>query len=729
MPPRKRLGQLLTELGVIDEHQLQSALGHQKQWGGKLGAILVQKGFCSEDEVVSALTRHLGMPRVKLAEAKIDPRAQKCVTKQIAEKLHVFPYEISGAGRSEVVTIAMSDPTDLSAVDQLAFHTGKRIKPMLAGEGEVLSAIQLHYGGVEEKKEPTDKFGHAKAAAAPAAGAFPRRIEPQESGAPQPRPSPYIPPPIPAGRPGPPPQELEEIEPDEVMAGPADSAPARAVELPEDDGQDLGLEPIAAHVQGDAIAGQEEIAGEGSADDAVEGFVPATPGEGAVQAEGWESQPSAEAPAETPAEVGWESQPAAAAAEGWADASPAEGWAQPQETLPVEAQSDWAEVAAAGEAKPAAGGWGEELPADAILQAPEEQPAEEEPPAATEEAGATSEAAPVGAGDFDEPLPIEEDFESAPAEPPAAEESAPAQEMSTDDTPASEGQPLEDAAPEPTGAPWSEEPGVMEAPAGDETEALPPGEAEAPDAWAASEDPLAAPADDMPAWGDVPREGWADHATDDSATQEFANPSEAAQAAAESASAEAAAESAAIEAPPEWQGTSEEMAPAAEPSADEYAPAAPATESVGPEEAEAQLALAAEIAAAEAAQAESPQEEQPQFAEEQDATQLEGWVAPAEEPEPQGAGWMGEALEATAPLSRADLGALSSIGVDPNDGASALRLLAALVRVLNRHQLIDPEELAAEIRESRARGAGEVQEGENDLTAEPGAAATEPAET
>jgi MSHA biogenesis protein MshE len=54
MPPRKRLGQLLTELGVIDEHQLQSALGHQKQWGGKLGAILVQKGFCSEDQMVSA---------------------------------------------------------------------------------------------------------------------------------------------------------------------------------------------------------------------------------------------------------------------------------------------------------------------------------------------------------------------------------------------------------------------------------------------------------------------------------------------------------------------------------------------------------------------------------------------------------------------------------------------------------------------------------------------------
>src|SRR5690242_13418827 len=108
MPPRKRLGQLLTELGVVDEHQLQSALGHQKQWGGKLGNILVQKGFCQEPQIVSALSKHLGMPMVSLATAKIDPRAMKFVSRQIAEKLHVFAYEVSGSGRAEVVTIAMS---------------------------------------------------------------------------------------------------------------------------------------------------------------------------------------------------------------------------------------------------------------------------------------------------------------------------------------------------------------------------------------------------------------------------------------------------------------------------------------------------------------------------------------------------------------------------------------------------------------------------------------------
>src|SRR3989442_2878598 len=145
MPPRKRLGQLLTELKVIDEHQLQSALGHEKQWGGKLGVILVQKGFCREAQMVSALSQHLAMPAVRLSEVKIDPRAVKTVSRSVAERLHVFAYEVTGSGRSEVITIAMSDPTDLSAVDQLAFHTGKRIKPMLAGDSEVINAIQRHY--------------------------------------------------------------------------------------------------------------------------------------------------------------------------------------------------------------------------------------------------------------------------------------------------------------------------------------------------------------------------------------------------------------------------------------------------------------------------------------------------------------------------------------------------------------------------------------------------------
>jgi hypothetical protein len=73
--------------------------------------------------------------------------------------------------------------------------------------------------------------------------------------------------------------------------------------------------------------------------------------------------------------------------------------------------------------------------------------------------------------------------------------------------------------------------------------------------------------------------------------------------------------------------------------------------------------------------------------------------------EDQDRGWIGEALEGSTPLSPADLGTLASIGVDPGDGVGALRLLAVLIRILNRNQLIEPDDLREEIRESRAQGA------------------------
>jgi hypothetical protein len=122
---------------------------------------------------------------------------------------------------------------------------------MLAGDGEIVSAIHAHYGGGDEKKEPTDKVARpgAPQAAAPGQGApagsvagFPRRIDPPAAAVPaagSTRPASYVPPPIPASKPAAPAQKLEEIEPDEVMAPPAATAPAvpASLDLPEDDGQ------------------------------------------------------------------------------------------------------------------------------------------------------------------------------------------------------------------------------------------------------------------------------------------------------------------------------------------------------------------------------------------------------------------------------------------------------------------------------------------------------------
>lgn len=639
MPPRKRLGQLLTELGVIDEHQLQSALGHQKQWGGKLGAVLVQKGFCKEPDVVSALSRHLGMPSVKLAEAKIDARAVKLVSRQIADKLHVFPYDISGSGRSEVVTIAMSDPTDLSAVDQLAFHTGRRIKPMLAGDSEIVSAIQAHYG--EEKKPAAQGPSAAPARVptpapppaaqpAPAQADFPKRVAPPPpAGGGLLTPAggtPYIPPPIPkaASRPA---QKLDEIEPDESMAVPAPAAP---LDLPQDDGQEMPLEPIAAHSQfGDQVAGREEVEGSGNASDSVDGLVSASvahAGAEAAQMEGLEpvaahsQEPGAESEwgAEATAGDAWTAEPVPPAVPegaGWGDEPVSSAVAAPQEWIAAEGHGEGWDAPS----RPAAE---EELPIDAIMGDAQQQDAE------APDAWASSED-PLAAGG-------EAAWSSPSASEPVVESEAPAESA----------QPAGDSGP--GDAAMGESPSF---------------EAEA----AAAEAGIAF--DSSP-----------DDDNDDSFEIVADPPAEAAP---------GSEGEALLDSPPEPPPDGVSLHPAS-PSTDKFALAAAET-AQQPASVEAEPASQRSDAPAEPAETDS---------------NLEGWVAPTVA-EPQGAGWFGEGLVGDAPLSAADVGTLASVGIEPNDAAAALRLLAALVRVLNRRQLLDLDEVSVELYESRAQAAQE----------------------
>ena len=930
MPPRKRLGQLLTELGVVDEHQLQSALGHQKQWGGKLGGILVQKGFCKEDEVITALSKHLGMPAVRLAGQKIDPRAVKFVSKQIAEKLHVFAYEVSGTGRGEVVTIAMSDPTDLSAVDQLAFHTGKRIKPMLAGDSEIVHAIQTHYAAEEKDKPPAlapvavpsargaSPAPGSKAPAAPPPPAppspsqFPRRFDPSPSGnAPRPA-NPYIPPPIPAASSRPEQQQLEEIEPDVESLSEAAAPPAPvSIELPEDDGGAMPLEPIAAHSQfGDAVAGSEDVVGEGSAADEMEGLesagVPHHEAEAAQEGAeaaadapiSWDAAPAEESAWAAPADAAadevahaepepgaWDSAPAERATDSseWgAEPAPVDGgapeeaaheaaptpqgefgqaqdWSAPDEEEPVAheppaeatawssseqpaAGQDWgtesAENAATGapvdeasaseQAAPEASSWGEseapgeqafgetDAPAEALQGAWADAAgpvAEEQAPGdAGVEAGTAAEA-PGEELPMDAIIGLADDAEVAAGEVEAHAEDGPAiwsnaTAVSHSEAEAHKGQtagsPEEgveegveeglDGRQAESGA-YADEPGER-AHVGGVTAA----ETEAPDAWASSEDPLAAqgaPAQaaagepapgeaDLPGWGDPPAEGAGEHHDGAEAEEREGSAPVAEHTTALAAEEAPAGEPVAGEAPAE-EPVAEE-APAKGPVADE----APA-EALFSEEATAQQALRDDaqggppleegIAVAEspsqdaghppaeehAGETEAPVEwgeitpeaagseatslltpasdlasvgEEPQHevtaerdaeaqAQEQepatneppaldeaaswDAAQatgevgselkLEGWVAPPSEPEAEGAGWLGEAIAATAPLSLSDLATLQAVGVDPNDGVAALRLLATLVRLLGRRGVLELAEISAEIAESRAQGA------------------------
>jgi hypothetical protein len=138
---RKRLGELLVEAGVIDDDQLRAALGHQRQWGGKLGRALVDLHLATEPQIVAALSRKLGFEVVQLDGLQRTPAldaAMKLVPREVARRNNVLPL----AADLNSVTVAMSDPTNLAVTDELSFRTGRRVKISIAGDREVARAIE-----------------------------------------------------------------------------------------------------------------------------------------------------------------------------------------------------------------------------------------------------------------------------------------------------------------------------------------------------------------------------------------------------------------------------------------------------------------------------------------------------------------------------------------------------------------------------------------------------------
>jgi len=154
---KKQLGQILLEAGAIDEFQLKSALGYQKQWGGRLGRVLVENRFITESALVEAIHKQTGIEIVPLEKLQIPDYVIKMVPVELAEKNCMLPVRLEGeAGKpGECVVLAMSDPTNLNVLDEVQFRTGKRAKGLLAAESAITRAIRLHYHG-EAGGEPQD---------------------------------------------------------------------------------------------------------------------------------------------------------------------------------------------------------------------------------------------------------------------------------------------------------------------------------------------------------------------------------------------------------------------------------------------------------------------------------------------------------------------------------------------------------------------------------------------
>src|SRR6266550_5170363 len=147
-----RIGELLLKEKRITPEQLQEALNYQRTNGGKLGFNLIKLGYVKDEEITALLSKQYGVPSIALTQFEIDPAVVKLVPAETAQKYQIVPLSRSGA----TLTIAMTDPTNVFAMDDLKFMTGYNVEPVVASETAVVAAIQKYYG---------------KAAAAAASGA------------------------------------------------------------------------------------------------------------------------------------------------------------------------------------------------------------------------------------------------------------------------------------------------------------------------------------------------------------------------------------------------------------------------------------------------------------------------------------------------------------------------------------------------------------------------------
>src|SRR3954469_10699304 len=136
-----RIGELLLKEKRITPEQLQEALTYQKANGGKLGFNLVKLGFVKDEELTALLSKQYGVPSINLTQFEIDPGVIKLIPAETAQKYQIIPLSRSGA----TLTIAMTDPTNVFAMDDIKFMTGYNVEPVVASETAVMESIARYY--------------------------------------------------------------------------------------------------------------------------------------------------------------------------------------------------------------------------------------------------------------------------------------------------------------------------------------------------------------------------------------------------------------------------------------------------------------------------------------------------------------------------------------------------------------------------------------------------------
>jgi type IV pilus assembly protein PilB len=140
-PVNRRLGDLLVADGLLGQEQLQKALVEQKGSTEKLGSILIRLGFINEEQLIGFLSRQYGVPSITLSQLEIDLEVLKLVPAAIAKKYEVLPVRRMGNS----LALAMADPTNVFALDDISFMTNLQVLPLVASQTAIKKAIDRHY--------------------------------------------------------------------------------------------------------------------------------------------------------------------------------------------------------------------------------------------------------------------------------------------------------------------------------------------------------------------------------------------------------------------------------------------------------------------------------------------------------------------------------------------------------------------------------------------------------
>jgi len=145
-----RIGEILLKEKRITPEQLQQALNHQKANGGKLVFNLVKMGLVKDEEMTALLSKQYGVPFINLTQFEIDAAVIKLIPGETAQKYQIVPLSRSGA----TLTIAMTDPTNVFAMDDIKFMTGYNVEPVVASETAVMEAIHRYYPAGSPSTKP-----------------------------------------------------------------------------------------------------------------------------------------------------------------------------------------------------------------------------------------------------------------------------------------------------------------------------------------------------------------------------------------------------------------------------------------------------------------------------------------------------------------------------------------------------------------------------------------------